>query len=121
MLTHLLASLVGIWLMAAPSALGYPRPAATNDWIVGPLIATFGIVACWGATRSLRWANVVLAGWLLVAPLPLKHPIHASLNSIACGVAVIGLSLVRGKLKHQFGAGWAGAWRSPTDICGSSA
>ena len=115
MITHLFAALVGVWLAAAPSVLDYQRPAATNDWVVGPLIATFAIIACWGVMRSLRWVNVALAAWLLVAPLPLRHPVHASINSIACGVAVVGLSLVRGKIPHRYGIGWPGAWRAPPD------
>ena len=30
--------------MAAPGLLEYGRPAATSDWIVGPLIATFACI-----------------------------------------------------------------------------
>lgn len=120
MITHLLAALVGVWLMAAPSVLDYGRPAATSDWIVGPIIATAGVVACWGATRAVRWVNVPLAAWLLVAPLPLNHPVHASVNSIACGILVMGLSLIRGRINHRFSSGWRGAWRAPDHACRSA-
>lgn len=106
MLAHLLAAAVGIWLMAAPGVLDYGGRAAAVDRIVGPLIASFGLIAAWGVTRSIRWINVALAALLLVAPLFLGYPRAAVLSSAAAGVIVAALSLVRGRTRHPYGGGW---------------
>ncbi len=107
MSAHLIASIVGIWLMAASAILGYGEPAATNDRIVGPLVASFALISVWHVTRTLRWPNVALAVWLLAAPVLLGYPSIAAANSIACGLVIGTLSLVRGKQRHSVGGGWS--------------
>jgi hypothetical protein len=102
---------LGIWLIAAPAVLGYAAPAATNDRIVGPLIATFACVAIWQATRSLRWLNVPLGLWLMLAPLVLGYPRGAAVNSILIGIGVTVVAFVRGRLVHRFGGGWPATWK----------
>lgn len=104
---------VGIWLMAAPAVLGYGGPAATNDRIVGPLAATFAIVAIWETTRALRWLNLALGLWLLAAPWLLGgYAGDAVLNSLAAGALLALFSLVRGEMKQKYGGGWRALWRS---------
>ncbi len=105
-----ISALVGVWLMAAPGALGFGGPASTNARIIGPFIASFGVIAMAQCTRSVRRANLPLAAWLILAPLVLTHTTEAALNSIACGLAVGALSLVRGRITHTFGGGWAALW-----------
>jgi hypothetical protein len=111
MIAQLLSTLVGVWLMAAPGALGYGGAARTNDHIVGPIIATFACVAIWEATRSARWVNVPLGVWLIIAPVLLGYGGAAMWNSLLCGFAVVVLSCVRGRIKHRFGGGWKMLWR----------
>jgi hypothetical protein len=106
---HLIAAAIGVWMMFAPAVLGYGGEAATSDYVVGPLIASFGLIAAWEITRALRVCNLVLGAWLATSPLYLSHLSRASLlNAVVCGAAVFALSLVRGKSKHRFGGGWAG-------------
>jgi hypothetical protein len=105
---------IGIWLMAAPDVLGYGGIAADHDRIVGPLVATFACVACWEATRPLRWVNLPVGAWMLLAPWLLGFPSTATIDTMLCGIAVACLSLVRGKLKHRFDGGWAALWRPGT-------
>ena len=107
-----IAATVGIWLMASPAALGYGPPAATNAWIVGPLIFTFACIAAAEATRSVRWANVPLGVWLLVAPILLQFSGPAAINCAVVGAATIVLSAIRGRITHKFGGGWSALWRS---------
>jgi predicted cobalt transporter CbtA len=110
---QLIATALGIWLMAAPDVLGHGEPARTNDQIVGPLVATFAFIAVWEVTRGLRWLNAVLGAWLVVAPALLGYPEPRSIiNSVVVGVVVIGLSLVRGAMTERFGGGWRSLWRS---------
>lgn len=104
-------TVLGIWLMAAPAVLGYESPGSTNDRIVGPLIASFAVIAMAGATRPVRRANTALGAWLLVAPWVLGHPTAATVNSMVVGALVTAFSLVRGTVKDEFGGGWSALWR----------
>ena len=109
--------LLGLWLMAAPALLGYiGTPAEVNDRIVGPLVASIAFVAIWEITRGLRWLNVGLGLWLVVAPFLLGAWVQnwsfpATINSVLVGLFVAALSLVPGKRTH----GYAGGWRSLLD------
>jgi hypothetical protein len=102
---------LGLWLMAAADVLDYGRPAATSDRVAGPLIATFATVALWQATRNVRRANLPFGAWLIIAPLVLSYGWSAAVNSVIVGAAVIGLSLVRGRITHRYGGGWVTAFR----------
>lgn len=98
---------LGIWLMAAPAVLNYGKPAETNDRIIGPLIATFGIIAIWQITRGCRWMNLLLGMWLVIAPFYLGYKETVpTYNDVIVGLTVTLLALVRGKLTLRFGGGW---------------
>ena len=104
---------LGIWLMAAPSILGYGEPARTNEHIVGPLVATFAIIAVWEVTRPLRWVNLLLGVWLLIVPLAMSYgPGAATWNSLATGAIVAVVAAFPGKIEQRFGGGWSSLWRS---------
>lgn len=110
MWARILNALLGVWLMAAPAVLGYGGAAAINDRIVGPLGASFAIIAIAGVTRPVRRVNAVLGFWLLVAPWLLGYPNVAAVNSMLVGIAAFGLSFVRGTVKDEFGGGWSVLW-----------
>lgn len=115
MWAQVLNAALGLWLMAAPAVLGYGAPAETNDYIVGPVIATFAVVAWWEATRAVRLWNVPLGVWLLVAPWILGYgTIQATLNSLAVGLLVSGLAWVQGTVEGRYGGGWAALWKTDT-------
>ena len=99
--------------MAAPAVLGYGNPAETNDRILGPVAATFAIVAWWEATRSSRWANLPIGIWLVAAPWILGYEGSAAiLNSVLVGLVMAACSLVRGRITQHYGGGWKAAFRS---------
>jgi hypothetical protein len=114
MWAQVLSAFVGFWLMAAPSVLDYGRPMATSDWIFGPLIASFALVAAWEVTRALRWANVVLAAWLVLSPFVLGN-LTTIANHVVSGILVGSLALVPGQRKHSFAGGFRSLvrWREP--------
>jgi hypothetical protein len=108
MWAQLITTVLGVWLTASPDLLGYTGHAATNDHIVGPTIASFAFVAVWEVMRGLRWVNVVLGGWLLIAPWVLGYGEWLPMvNSLTVGVAVMGLSFVKGTLTQRYGGGWS--------------
>lgn len=108
----LLSAAIGIWLMAAPAVLGYPGAASVHDRIVGPLIASFGIIAVAEVTRSVRRVNSLLGAWLVLAPWILGFPTAALVNSVVSGIAVGSLSLVRGSVDERYAGGWSSLWRA---------
>lgn len=111
MWAQVINALLGIWLMAAPAVLGYGAAAATNDRIVGPIAASFAVIAWWQATRPTRWVNLPLGLWLLVAPFVLGYGATAPLvNSLAVGVVLAALAFVKGTVDTDFGGGWRAVW-----------
>lgn len=98
--------------MVVPDLFGYGSAAADNNHIVGPVIATFAFTATWEATRNLRWANVLLGGWLLWAPWVLGYESTlAILNDTVVGALVVALSLIKGTVHQRFGGGWRSLWQ----------
>ena len=114
---RLINTALGVWTMAAPEALGYGRPLATSDWIAGPLIATFAVMAIWEILRPLRWVNVPLGIWVAAAPWLLGGPGVARLNGTLAGLTVASLALAGATFQGRYGGGWREAWpfkrRSP--------
>jgi hypothetical protein len=100
--------------MAAPAVFGYSAPAAHNDRILGPVIATFAIISWWEATRPVARWNLPIGLWLLLAPWVLGYgTTAATLNSLAVGVLVAGLALVQGEYDPgKYGGGWSVLWSS---------
>lgn len=112
MWAQIINAALGLWLMAAPAVLGYDSPAADNDRIFGPAIATFAIVAWWETTRAVARWNLPLGLWLIAAPWILGYSATAAtVNSMAVGLLVAVLSLVMGTFRpERFGGGWSAIW-----------
>ncbi|TKC99874.1 SPW repeat domain-containing protein [Polyangium fumosum] len=85
---------LGIWLLIAPSALGYVDTyAANNDRLLGILIASSAIVALWAP--KARFVNVVLGAWLIIAPFVLGYfGGRAVANDIVLGIAVAAFAFI---------------------------
>jgi hypothetical protein len=104
------ATAIGIWLTAAPAIIGFDGVAATNCFIVGPVIATMACVAIAEVTRPVRRANYVLGGWMALAPFVLGFQGRALVVSVVSGAAVIVLSRFHGRVATRYGGGWKRAW-----------
>lgn len=115
MLAQLVACALGILLTASPALLSYGGLAASHDHLVGPFVASLACIAAFEATRSLRFVNVVLGAWLLVAPWALHDPAPALWNSLAIGVLLM-LCSVRGRrAEGSLGGGWWALLRADGD------
>lgn len=111
MWAQIINTLIGIWLMASPAMFGYNDSGADSNYIIGPVIATFAMVACWEVTRGLRKCNIPLALWLLAAPWVLGYEsLLPMLNDMVCGVIIFSLSMIKGKIKGSYGGGWKALW-----------
>lgn len=101
----LICVIAGAWLMAVPEASNLTDLAADSHTIIGAMVITVSVLACAEPTRALRYFNMVLAVVLILAVLLLDGwSLVIQINGIAIAVAVIGLSLPRGRLIQQHGA-----------------
>ncbi|HET7583863.1 MAG TPA: SPW repeat protein [Gemmatimonadaceae bacterium] len=116
MWARIVSAIVGVWLVASPGVLGYGGRAAVNDRIVGPVIAAIAIVAAAGVTRELRWAELPLGLWLLIAPWTLGYhnPVLAAQSMIA-GFVLLALVPFRGRVRASYGGGWRVLWSDHGD------
>jgi hypothetical protein len=96
---------LGLWLMVAPVVLGNVEASANNDHLVGALVVTFAAIGFSEAGRAGRLVNLLFGAWMLAAPFLLSGGTDASFwNDVAVGVAVIALSLRRGRVLERFGS-----------------
>lgn len=103
---RVLSALLGIWLMVSPSFLHYDGRAASNDHIVGPLVAVTAIIAIWEVARPLRWLGILFGLWLLFAPGIFRFPPPALANNAFVGASLVLLSFLGGKVGQKRGGGW---------------
>ena len=98
--------LLGLWVMASPAVLALSGSAADINYIAGPLIVTFGVIALWDINRSVRYTNVPIGLWLVISAFVLPFHGPAVWSNIVAGILVAALSLVPAAPKKQFGGGW---------------
>ena len=102
--TLVASAALGIWLMFVPSVFGTYGAAASNDHLIGPLVVTFAVIALGEIGRPVRWLNVLLGAWLMVAPWILGGGVPASRwNEVLAGAALLVLSIPRGRIREQYG------------------
>lgn len=100
------STLVGLWLMAAPTVLDYSGSAQSNDRIIGPVIVSLSVIAISQVTRGVRWGVIPLGVWLLVAPWLLGYDTTQTINSSVTGLLLLVLAPIGGTVERQFGGGW---------------
>jgi hypothetical protein len=105
---------LGVWLTAAPAALGYAGAARTTHLILGPIVAALAAIAIAECTRGVRRANIPPGAWLVLAPLLFGFDTRAGLTSALAGAVVIACSILGGGTRTRFGGGWAVLWRRNT-------
>ena len=97
--------------MAAPAALGYGGAARIIDLVVGPIIASFAIVAIWEVCRSVGRANVILGAWLMLAPWLLSYEAQATANSLSTGIVIAIFGYLAKAPADRYGGGWSDLWK----------
>jgi hypothetical protein len=101
----LLCAALGVWLMAAPAVLGSRAATAANDQLIGSLVVTFAVISWGEVARPVRYLNVLLGAWMVTAPWLLGGAtIGTQWNDMLVGVALIGLSLPRGRVRERYGS-----------------
>jgi nucleoside-diphosphate-sugar epimerase len=98
-----LSALIGMWLLFTRLAFGTAGTMANADHVIGFLVLTTVSIAAAEATRAVRYLNVLFGAALLVTPFLLDAGTAATINSIACGIALIALSARRGPIRQRYG------------------
>ena len=86
--------MVGLWLILAPLALGYPTVSAVLHEIA------LGLLVCVGTLAALEWPAVrfaltLPAAWLVTAADAVDWGSRTvTSNELACGITVLVLALV---------------------------
>ena len=107
MWTAIVNILLGLWLMISPHLLQFEKAASDNNYIVGPLVLTFSMIALWELNRSILFLNIALGIWLLVSPFVLEFQSSATTwATILSGALLAGLSFIKRKVKGKYGGGW---------------
>lgn len=103
----LLSTAVGTWLMFSRVTVGNSGSMADSDHLIGALVVTFSIIAFSEVGRSVRWLNVPLGLWLLVAPWLLDGAGSALAvwNGVLSGLLLVALALPKGAIRESY-AGW---------------
>lgn len=107
---RLIGVAAGVWLMAAPSILGYGDGWRTNDSIAGTVAVSAAIVAMSEVTRPVRWTNAGVGAWLLLAPLVLDLGPAPMWHRMLAGLLLLSTALVRGRTLADVGGGWRALW-----------
>jgi hypothetical protein len=103
--TLVLSAGLGIWLMFAPAALGSEPPSAHSDRLVGALVVTVAVTVTAEVVRVGRFVNVLFGAWIVVAPWLLSGASStARWNAAIVGVALIALSIPRGRIAERYGS-----------------
>src|SRR5690606_35074808 len=92
---------IGAWLMLTRLTVGAEGAVANADHLIGALVITVAVIAMTEVARPLRFLNAALGAALLVVPFALNAPAASMWSSLACGLALIALSLRRGPIRQR--------------------
>lgn len=105
--TLVVSAMLGAFLMFTRVFFGTVPPMADSDHLVGALIVTFAVIAMAEVGRPLRFVNVAFGLWLMIAPWLLDGAgAFASWIGLLIGLAVVLLSLPRGKRSGEHYGSW---------------
>lgn len=99
------SAVIAIWLMFTPLLLsGISEGMASVNHLVGALVLTVVVSALATVIRAFRLLNILLGTVLLFAPFFHDTTLISLGNSIACGLALIIVSIPRGPVNQSYGS-----------------
>lgn len=105
--TLVASTALGALLMATPPIFGTQPPLYFSDHVVGCLVIMVAVTAMAEVARPIRFLNVATGAWIVASPFLLDGGAAAAMAAdIAIGLALIGLSLPRGKRSDEHYGGW---------------
>ncbi len=97
---------IGISLMFTRLTLGAGGVLADADHLIGALVVTVSVTALAEAARPIRFLNAALGLALVITPFVASASLLQIAADTAAGLALIALSVPRGRVKHGYG-GWS--------------
>ena len=98
-----LSGLIAASLLFTRLTFGSTGAMANADHVIGFLVLTTLSIAAAEPTRALRYVNMLFGVALLATPFVFDAGTAATINSIACGIALILLSRRRGPIRQSYG------------------
>jgi hypothetical protein len=93
---------LGVWLMFSPSLVGGQKALERSNYILGPMVATFSVIAFAEVFRSVRFLNLLFgAGLIVAAVISWSNPL--SWNNLVVGALVIALTFRQGTILERYG------------------
>jgi hypothetical protein len=113
---------LGVWLMSSPGIFpkDYDVAVSTNNHICGPVVLACALVGLHEVARGLRWVNLLIGVWLLIAPWVLDYHTLPTVNGMITGVLIIAAAGVRGHAWMKTGGGWAEVFSPGQQVPASS-
>jgi hypothetical protein len=99
-----LSGLVGLSLLFTRVTLGAEGSMANSDHLIGSLVLTVISLAAAEVARPLRLLNIPLGLTLFATPFIYGASMTATVASVACGAALVALSIRRGAIREQYGS-----------------
>jgi nucleoside-diphosphate-sugar epimerase len=100
----LVSALIGVWLMSTRLLLGTAAPMADADHLLGALVITISITAFAEIARPVRFLNALIGVSLMATPWIFEGGSQlADWASVAAGLALVLLSVPRGRVSHGYG------------------
>lgn len=104
---QIINTVIGLWILISPFLLHFDNSQiADYNYIAGPVIVSFSVIAYWEVTRSVGKWNTIVAIFLITMSLILGNFISITSNLIS-SIILFSLSFVKGKITQKFGGGWA--------------
>lgn len=100
------AMALGFWMMLSPTVFGTSGLLADSSHLVGALVVSFSVIATGEPARPLRFVNIPLGAWVIVAPWLLGAPMAATVSGGIVGVLLILVSIPRGTIRDEYGGWW---------------
>ena len=98
---------IGAFLMLTRLTLGTEGALANSDHLMGALTITVAVIATAEVARLLRFVNAAFGAWLVAAPFLLEGGSGlAAAIGVGLGLALIALSVPRGRRSEEHYAGW---------------
>ncbi|MDF3012082.1 MAG: polymerase subunit epsilon [Cellvibrio sp.] len=98
-----LCIMLGLWLMLTRISLGHEGNMANWDHLIGSLVITVAVCAMAEVARPARLLIIPLACALLITPFIYHVSTGSLIITLACALALIILSLPKGRSLNQFG------------------
>lgn len=100
----LLCIAIGAWLMCTRLIVDAEGTMANADHLIGSLVVTVAVIALAEVARPVRLLNIGFGIALLITPFVYEAGNASLLSSLACGAALIALSVRRGPVRQRYGA-----------------